>query len=80
MNNPASNVTPYAQDDSSKKEQVRRMFDGIAPHYDGLNRLLSAGLGKKWRRLAIATLDGQESGRILDVDSQVFIGHRQSIC
>lgn len=67
MNNPASNVTPYAQDDSSKKEQVRKMFDGIAPHYDGLNRLLSAGMDKKWRRLAISTLDAGDNGRILDV-------------
>jgi demethylmenaquinone methyltransferase/2-methoxy-6-polyprenyl-1,4-benzoquinol methylase len=33
-------------------EQVRGMFDRIAPVYDVMNRLMTAGLDRRWRRLA----------------------------
>jgi demethylmenaquinone methyltransferase / 2-methoxy-6-polyprenyl-1,4-benzoquinol methylase len=29
---------------------VRRMFDRIAPVYDGMNRVMTAGLDRRWRR------------------------------
>ena len=32
-------------------EGVRRMFDRIAPVYDAMNRLMTAGLDRRWRRL-----------------------------
>jgi demethylmenaquinone methyltransferase/2-methoxy-6-polyprenyl-1,4-benzoquinol methylase len=32
-------------------EQVRSMFDRIAPVYDGMNRAMTLGLDRKWRRL-----------------------------
>jgi demethylmenaquinone methyltransferase/2-methoxy-6-polyprenyl-1,4-benzoquinol methylase len=31
-------------------EGVRRMFDRIAPVYDSMNRLMTAGLDRRWRR------------------------------
>jgi demethylmenaquinone methyltransferase/2-methoxy-6-polyprenyl-1,4-benzoquinol methylase len=33
---------------------VRRMFDRIAPVYDAMNRLMTAGLDRRWRRLTVA--------------------------
>jgi demethylmenaquinone methyltransferase / 2-methoxy-6-polyprenyl-1,4-benzoquinol methylase len=33
-------------------EGVRSMFDRIAPVYDAMNRLMTAGLDQRWRRLA----------------------------
>jgi demethylmenaquinone methyltransferase/2-methoxy-6-polyprenyl-1,4-benzoquinol methylase len=32
-------------------EGVRRMFDSIAPVYDAMNRTMTAGLDRRWRRL-----------------------------
>ena len=32
---------------------VRRMFDGVAPVYDVMNRLMTAGLDGGWRRAAV---------------------------
>ena len=35
-------------------EGVRRMFDRIAPVYDAMNRVMTAGLDRRWRRVAVA--------------------------
>lgn len=36
-----------------KKENVRQMFDSIAPDYDRLNHLMSMNVDKGWRRKAL---------------------------
>jgi demethylmenaquinone methyltransferase / 2-methoxy-6-polyprenyl-1,4-benzoquinol methylase len=53
-----------------KKEQVEAMFDAIAPRYDLLNRLLSFGIDRRWRRRAVETVRRSLGGpprRVLDV-------------
>jgi demethylmenaquinone methyltransferase / 2-methoxy-6-polyprenyl-1,4-benzoquinol methylase len=43
------------------------MFDRIADRYDLLNRLMSLGLDKRWRRLCVRSLGETPHDRILDV-------------
>ena len=59
-------VKPY-QAEGSKKEQVGKMFDNIAPYYDFLNRLLTLRIDVLWRRKAIAAIENRDAKRILDV-------------
>jgi demethylmenaquinone methyltransferase/2-methoxy-6-polyprenyl-1,4-benzoquinol methylase len=44
---------------------VRSMFDRIAPVYDGMNRAMTAGLDRRWRRLAAAAVV-RGGDRVLD--------------
>jgi demethylmenaquinone methyltransferase/2-methoxy-6-polyprenyl-1,4-benzoquinol methylase len=50
-----------------EKAAVRSMFDRIAPRYDLLNRLLSAGSDVRWRRRAVDFLALEPKARVLDV-------------
>jgi demethylmenaquinone methyltransferase/2-methoxy-6-polyprenyl-1,4-benzoquinol methylase len=60
-------IKPYKNMEGSKKEQVRSMFDRIAPRYDLLNRLLSFGIDRIWRRNVVKLLKGLQAPMILDV-------------
>ena len=46
-------------------EDVRRMFDRLAPVYDVMNRLMTAGLDRAWRRLAVEAVV-EPGDRVLD--------------
>lgn len=61
-------VLPYAGDED-KGTQVRRMFDSIAGRYDMLNRMLSLGMDRSWRRKTVDSLRPFSPQRILDVAS-----------
>lgn len=52
---------------SEKGERIQQMFDSIAPRYDFLNRVLSFGIDRSWRRFAVKQITFSENGRILDV-------------
>jgi len=52
---------------SEKTEQIQRMFTAIAPRYDFLNRLLSFGIDRRWRRKAVQLVKYKPGSHILDV-------------
>lgn len=60
-------VTPYRIEGKSKKEEVAQMFDQISGRYDLLNRILSLGIDRSWRKKAIRILAKHEPKQILDV-------------
>ncbi len=51
----------------SKPDEIRDMFDAIAPTYDKLNHLLSFGLDILWRKKAIKLLEEKKNGAFLDI-------------
>jgi demethylmenaquinone methyltransferase/2-methoxy-6-polyprenyl-1,4-benzoquinol methylase len=59
------NITPF--EDGSKKEQVSEMFNDIAERYDLMNRLLSVGIDRLWRKKAIKWLKNDHPKHILDI-------------
>jgi len=60
-------VTPYNDQQRTKKEQVEQMFDNIAPTYDFLNHFLSAGIDRSWRRKAVDSIAPISPQTILDL-------------
>jgi demethylmenaquinone methyltransferase/2-methoxy-6-polyprenyl-1,4-benzoquinol methylase len=61
------NIVPYGESSAEKKEQVASMFDSIAKRYDFLNRFLSLGIDKGWRKKAIANFEGKKMNHLLDI-------------
>ncbi len=60
-------IVPDEKSTLAKKNQVAEMFNSIASRYDFLNRFLSAGIDKGWRRKAIQELKSVQPKLILDV-------------
>ncbi|MEM0992115.1 MAG: bifunctional demethylmenaquinone methyltransferase/2-methoxy-6-polyprenyl-1,4-benzoquinol methylase UbiE [Bacteroidota bacterium] len=60
-------VKPYTEQEGSKKQQVSKMFNNIAPYYDFLNHFLSLGIDKLWRRRVIKELKKSNPKQLLDV-------------
>ena len=56
-----------AVDVSKSPEKISGMFDAIAGRYDFLNHVLSAGVDRRWRRRAIASLQLTGRETVLDV-------------
>jgi len=54
-------------DASDKADRVRRMFDSIAPRYEFVNTVCSAGRDAHWRRAAVRLADVRSDDDVLDV-------------
>lgn len=66
----------------SGTNQIQAMFDAVAPRYDFLNRLLSVGFDRRWRKLAVNEFDSVANKKFLDVatgtaDIALEIANRQ---
>lgn len=60
-------VKPYKESDLNKKKQVEQMFDTISGNYDGLNRVISLGIDKKWRKRVVKQVVAKNPKSVLDI-------------
>lgn len=62
-------ITPYGVngDERSKGEQVRDMFDDIAPTYDAMNRMMTLGVDLAWRRRCVRMAVACRPEKVLDI-------------
>ena len=59
-------IKPYSNE-VEKARQVEQMFDSIAPAYDFMNRAMTMGIDRWWRRVAVKMVGKTQPRRILDV-------------
>lgn len=62
----AEDIKPY-HTATGKTGQVRQMFDSIAPAYDVMNRMMTFGIDRIWRRTAVKIIGKHHPRRVLDV-------------
>ncbi len=62
----AEKITPYGHDDP-KGKQVEAMFDNIAPAYDFMNRAMTFGVDRGWRRKVVKAIAADSPATLLDV-------------
>jgi demethylmenaquinone methyltransferase / 2-methoxy-6-polyprenyl-1,4-benzoquinol methylase len=60
-------IVPYSDLKESKKTQVSTMFDTISSEYDKLNRLITFGIDKSWRKKLVKTIVKLQPEKVLDV-------------
>jgi demethylmenaquinone methyltransferase/2-methoxy-6-polyprenyl-1,4-benzoquinol methylase len=56
-------------DEAEKAQKVAGVFDSVAPNYDLMNDLMSAGMHRAWKAFAIALAGVRAGERVLDVAS-----------
>ena len=54
-------------DEADKARAVRQVFDSVAPKYDVMNDLMSAGLHRLWKAYTVLVANLQEGQRALDI-------------
>ena len=59
-------IKPY-DNTGHKAEQVRQMFDSIAPAYDFMNRAMTLGIDRWWRKVAVRRISDARPQTVLDV-------------
>lgn len=59
-------MKPY-KNDNTKTEQIKFMFDNIAPTYDLLNHLLTFGIDHSWRKCVAKKVNTISPSNIVDV-------------
>lgn len=62
-------ITPYGSqgDHRAKTDQVRDMFDSIAPAYDLMNRMMTLGIDRSWRRRCVRMVRDAAPAAVLDL-------------
>src|SRR3989304_4833834 len=53
--------------EDEKSQRVAGVFDSVAPRYDLMNDLMSAGLHRLWKRVAVEASGVRPGERVLDI-------------
>jgi demethylmenaquinone methyltransferase/2-methoxy-6-polyprenyl-1,4-benzoquinol methylase len=56
-----------AVDEQEKARRVRGVFDSVAPNYDVMNDLMSAGLHRVWKAYTVKVADVRNGQSVLDI-------------
>ncbi len=64
---PIADVRARHGEEAAHRDAARGMFERIAPTYDTLNRLMSAGIDRRWRSRALAEVQRSPAGPVLDL-------------
>lgn len=67
MNAGSDSVAPAGDGAIAPYRDVQRMFDGIVPRYDLMNRIMTGGRDVAWRKLAVKAVLEAEPERVIDV-------------
>jgi demethylmenaquinone methyltransferase/2-methoxy-6-polyprenyl-1,4-benzoquinol methylase len=54
-------------EEREKAQHVRSVFDSVAPKYDVMNDLMSAGLHRVWKRYTLTVANPQPGQQVLDI-------------
>jgi demethylmenaquinone methyltransferase/2-methoxy-6-polyprenyl-1,4-benzoquinol methylase len=54
-------------EEGEKAQRVRSVFDSVAPKYDVMNDLMSAGLHRFWKRYTLTVANPQPGDQVLDI-------------
>lgn len=54
-------------DEGDKARRVRSVFDSVAPRYDLMNDLMSAGLHRAWKAYTVMVANLREGDQVLDI-------------
>ncbi len=54
-------------DESAKASRVRGVFDSVAPKYDLMNDLMSAGMHRAWKAYTVSVADLRPGDKVLDI-------------
>jgi demethylmenaquinone methyltransferase/2-methoxy-6-polyprenyl-1,4-benzoquinol methylase len=54
-------------DEADKARRVRGVFDSVAPRYDLMNDLMSAGLHRAWKAYTVMVANVREGAQVLDI-------------
>ena len=60
-------IVPAVEKTGEFSRQIQKMFGAVAPRYDLLNCLLSAGRDRYWRKVAVNRLALRPGDRVLDL-------------
>ena len=64
---PSTHFGYQSVDEADKARHVRGVFDSVAPKYDVMNDLMSAGLHRAWKAFTVLVADVQEGDAVLDI-------------